>query len=551
MEHKLHAATGKNGTTVGCAKTGFEQTVQDGGFQMLAEVISQTEEPARDTSAAVAKQFWHDIISSDKKLYSWIGFDRKSFSKLLEYFVKKWEVMERGEMERRREYAEGRSGKRGPRPKADVIADRQNNIPLIHDDPIRSRLPGNRCTLDPLHILLMALVRKYCNLKEVALGTLFGVDQSTVSRYLVPADLILEEILPTPNKILERIKSIVSPEEFVKLFPKGKGDTIMILDGTVVRVFKPIKSTDRDSLMSDRKKYACVNTLVMTSSGGLILGISSTYKGSMHDMAVTREFLKGLGPFGEMLKRQDDSNTPDADGVVALPATPAGEPAEDAWRAGQEITPDADVAPTGIQTKTAKTLTEQEKTIQEKTIQEKTIQEKTDHQTNRHIPNAVTKAMDMLFNHTPDIPNAIATAMHMLFNSTPVQIDAIDAMVRLQSPPRDKIQCMADSGFQGLKKAMLGADVHHPYRKPPKKELTREQKKYNQALSKQRIKIEHAIGWTKHFERVSDTYNGSLDNFNREFNIAAGLANFRHMMRNDTFEHWAQELGLGPPDAGR
>ena len=68
--------------------------------------------------------------------------------------------------------------------RADIIANKKNNIPLIHDDPERKKSTGDRCSIDLIDILTMALVRKYKNLDEFVLSAQFGVDQSTVSRNL-------------------------------------------------------------------------------------------------------------------------------------------------------------------------------------------------------------------------------------------------------------------------------------------------------------------------------------------------------------------------------
>ena len=51
--------------------------------------------------------------------------------------------------------------------------------------------------------------------------------------------------------------------------------------------------------------------------------------------------------------------------------------------------------------------------------------------------------------------------------------------------------------------------------------------------------MENAIGAAKHFRRISATYEGDFGGFSGELQIAAGLANLRHMLRNGTYGHWA------------
>ncbi len=73
-------------------------------------------------------------------------------------------------------------------------------MPLMHDDPVRATEPGNRCKPRPVHILRMALTRKYGATEQAFLASLFGVDQSAVCRYIRLADRVLKEVLPAPKK---------------------------------------------------------------------------------------------------------------------------------------------------------------------------------------------------------------------------------------------------------------------------------------------------------------------------------------------------------------
>ena len=81
-----------------------------------------------------------------------------------------------------------------------------------------------------------------------------------------------------------------------------------------------------------------------------------------------------------------------------------------------------------------------------------------------------------------------------------------------------------------------------PKKKPKGRQLTKSEKIHNKQLSKERIKVENAIGAIKHYKRVSSVYEGSLDEFNAEFNIACGFANARLMFRNKTYDYWQSVL---------
>ena len=73
-------------------------------------------------------------------------------------------------------------------------------------------------------------------------------------------------------------------------------------------------------------------------------------------------------------------------------------------------------------------------------------------------------------------------------------------------------------------------------------------------LSGERARVENAIAAVKHYRRVSSVYEGTLEGFNAEFNVACELANARLMFRNGTYGHWQSVLGgwkgaSGPPAA--
>ena len=58
----------------------------------------------------------------------------------------------------------------------------------------------------------------------------------------------------------------------------------------------------RDPMVSFKKKFPSVNTVVMASSDGMILGISKIHNGYDSDISITREFIQKLGEFGRMLQ---------------------------------------------------------------------------------------------------------------------------------------------------------------------------------------------------------------------------------------------------------
>ncbi len=95
--------------------------------------------------------------------------------------------------------------------------------------------PGNRCKLSYRHALLMSLMRKYGNPTQEQLAAFFGIDQSTVCRYLKYCDMIFLKILPTPDTISQKIRNARTIKEVKKIVP----DLTIMVDGTHIKIQRP------------------------------------------------------------------------------------------------------------------------------------------------------------------------------------------------------------------------------------------------------------------------------------------------------------------------
>ena len=62
----------------------------------------------------------------------------------------------------------------------------------------------------------------------------------------------------------------------------------------------------------------------------------------------------------------------------------------------------------------------------------------------------------------------------------------------------------ADSGYQGLQDDHSGIDI--PYKKTKTKPLTKDERTYNHALSRFRVRVEQRIGRLKSFRILSERY---------------------------------------------
>ncbi len=91
-------------------------------------------------------------------------------------------------------------------------------------------------------------------------------------------------------------------------------------------------------------------------------------------------------------------------------------------------------------------------------------------------------------------------------------------------PLKPTIKCLADKGYQGIKK--LHANSQVPQKKPRKGTLSDEDKKRNRELARQRVIGEHIHRKLKIFKILADRYRNRRKRFGLRFNLIAGLYNY-------------------------
>lgn len=85
---------------------------------------------------------------------------------------------------------------------------------------------------------------------------------------------------------------------------------------------------------------------------------------------------------------------------------------------------------------------------------------------------------------------------------------------------------LLDLGFPAYQ--ARGATVVRPHQKPRGGELTREQKRENQAKARERVVVEHALAGVKVWRVVKDVFRSWLhERRDRVMYLACGLHNFR------------------------
>ena len=112
----------------------------------------------------------------------------------------------------------------------------------------------------------------------------------------------------------------------------------------------------------------------------------------------------------------------------------------------------------------------------------------------------------------------------MVSASDPAPGRVHDLEIRRRGPPLPKeARAYADSGYQGYQKDHPDIDI--PFKKPKKKKLTKEEKAYNHALSRFRVRVEHKIAALKRFKILAERFRYPRSTYATKFATIAGIVN--------------------------
>jgi len=99
-----------------------------------------------------------------------------------------------------------------------------------------------------------------------------------------------------------------------------------------------------------------------------------------------------------------------------------------------------------------------------------------------------------------------------------------DITIRRRGPPIPKdTQAYVDSGYQGLQKDHPHTEL--PYKKSKKKPLTKDERAYNHALSRFRVRVEHKIAQLKSFRMLAERFRYPKITYAAKFALIAGIVN--------------------------
>ena len=96
-------------------------------------------------------------------------------------------------------------------------------------------------------------------------------------------------------------------------------------------------------------------------------------------------------------------------------------------------------------------------------------------------------------------------------------------------PPR--VPIYIDTGFEGLNSLRDDLNIRKPKKKPRGRKLNGGEKLGNRLISRERVKVEHAIGGFKRFKIVSSIFRGIKSSMDHFLQVACGLWNFHIAMK--------------------
>jgi transposase len=82
----------------------------------------------------------------------------------------------------------------------------------------------------------------------------------------------------------------------------------------------------------------------------------------------------------------------------------------------------------------------------------------------------------------------------------------------------------ADTGYQGIQTLHKNSTI--PKKKTKKNPLSKEDKRQNREISRQRIAVENVLCMLKRFKVLSDRYRNRRKRFALRFNLIAGMYNY-------------------------
>lgn len=102
-------------------------------------------------------------------------------------------------------------------------------------------------------------------------------------------------------------------------------------------------------------------------------------------------------------------------------------------------------------------------------------------------------------------------------------------------PIPQNVEANMDKGYKGVETDFPNLKVKIPVKKPRGKELSKEDKRYNKKLNRERVVVEHSIRRIKTFNIMGEEFRNRLESYDDVMSITSGLVNFG-LMKQEGFD---------------
>ena len=178
-------------------------------------------------------------------------------------------------------------------------------MPLVRGgvDEHRAGWQGNRCRLLPAHMAFLLLHAARSGNPQEMLESKFGIDQTTISRYMRLALGILTspEKMPTAVAIADEIADTPGDEVVEAL------GHVINCDVTEFEIEAPADKDSNNDAFSGKAQTTTAKAIFACAQAGLILAMGHIMPGRKHDITALREMMPFLG---DITRSMEDPDTP-------------------------------------------------------------------------------------------------------------------------------------------------------------------------------------------------------------------------------------------------
>ena len=184
------------------------------------------------------------------------------------------------------------------------------SMPLVRGgvDEHRAGWQGNRCKILPVHMPFLLLYAARSGNPQEMLESKFGIDQTTISRYIWMTLAILTDPgkMPTAVAVADEIGD-APMDEVVEAIGH-----VINCDVTEFKIEAPRDKKSNDEAFSGKAQTTTAKAIFMCSQAGLFLAMGDIMEGRKHDINALRDTLPFLG---DLTRSMEDPGTPQSDRV--------------------------------------------------------------------------------------------------------------------------------------------------------------------------------------------------------------------------------------------